>query len=298
MARPLVSVVIPHYGDPAPTSALVEWLLRMGPHEVIVVDDCSPTPFPDAEGVRVVRRTRNGGFGTAVNSGAELASGQLLAILNSDLAVPESFLDALVDAAGPWQPCVAGPRITDEDDDLAFTARRWPLARHQIVEWLTPLARWRGTPRWREGVGYDLDATASETPRTVDWLVGAALLVPTAPFRAVGGFDERFYMNAEEVDLQRRLAAQGVPAVYVPGVTVRHASGGSSDPGRRRRWLVDARLTYSAKWGGRTALRAGLTTASGVNLAWNAGRRLLGRPIDPIAVVRDELALIWKNGRP
>ncbi|BDZ59055.1 hypothetical protein GCM10025872_27120 [Barrientosiimonas endolithica] len=60
-----VAVVIPHFGDPAPTQLLVRQLTDQKGSDcrVIVVDDASPVPFPAGEGFEVVRRHRNGGSG-------------------------------------------------------------------------------------------------------------------------------------------------------------------------------------------------------------------------------------------
>ena len=294
-----LSIVIPHYGDAAPSLALVAHLLpQFGPgDELVVADDCSPTPFPDTGGVRVVRRATNGGFGAAVNTGAAAASGDLLLILNSDLEVGPTFLADLVAAASPWLPCVAGPRIVDADGHVAPTARHFPTVGHQVVEWLTPLARWRDGRALHEAVGHDMDALDASSPTVTDWLVGAALLLPTELFREAGGFDERFHMNSEEVDLQRRLRERGVPSVYLPGVTVTHEGGGSSDPAKRRAWLVESRWRYAEKWGGATALRVGLTAATAANLLWNLGRRALGRDTRPLATARYEFDLI-RGERP
>lgn len=295
-----VSIVIPHYGAPEPTLALASVLLpqlRPG-DELIVADDCSPTPFPATDGVRIIRREINGGFGAAVNTGAAAASGDLLLILNSDLEVGPTFLADMLAAASPWQPCVAGPRIVDPEGHVTPTARHFPTVGHQVVEWLTPLARWRDGRRLHEAVGHDMAAVTGDAPSPTDWLVGAVLLLPTALFREVGGLDERFHMNAEEVDLQRRLRERGVPSIYLPGVTVIHEGGGSSDPAKRRRWLVESRWRYADKWGGATALRAGLTAATAANLLWNAGRRALGRDTRPLATARYEFDLIWGKRQP
>ena len=67
-----VSVIIAHYGDPEVAASLVRDLQAQVIEqavEIIVVDDCSPKPFPETPGTAVVRRERNGGFGAAVNSG-------------------------------------------------------------------------------------------------------------------------------------------------------------------------------------------------------------------------------------
>ena len=90
-----VSVVIPHYGDPAMTVALASRLLQHGagrPLEVIVADDASPSPCPDIPGARVVRRAVNGGFGSAVNDGARQARMDWLLVLNSDTVPEPGFL--------------------------------------------------------------------------------------------------------------------------------------------------------------------------------------------------------------
>jgi len=294
-----VTVVIPHYGDPHPAAVLVARLAGQAterPLQVIVVDDASPEPFEGHPGARVVRRGTNGGFGAAVDTGAALAEHELLLILNSDLLIGPTFVEDLCVAARPWQPAVVGPLLRSPDGTAAYTGRHFPTATHQCVEWLSPLARWRDRSLLHEAVGHDTRARPGAVT-TVDWLVGAALLLPTAEFRAVGGFDERYFMNAEEVDLQRRLRARGIPSVFAGTVEATHLGGASSDPQRRRAWLVESRLRYAATWGGERRLRAALTAATAVNLAWNGGRRALGRDVHPIATAREELALVRRPAR-
>ncbi len=297
-----MSVVIPHYGDPAPTLALIGALRPQGPRQIIVVDDRSPVPFPadsdgpegtggDHAGVTVIRRVANGGFGAAVNTGARAATGDLLLVLNSDLDVGPTFLADLVAASAPWQPAVTGPTVVDHGGAHTYSGRHFPTSSHQIIEWLTPLARFRDRPALHEAIGHDTRAVPGATT-IVDWLVGAVLLLPRESFLAVGGFDEGFHMNAEEVDLQRRLREHGIPSVFLGTVTVTHEGGGSSDPTRRRRWLVESRFRYAAKWGGERRLRAGLRAATGVNAAVNVVRRWRGRrDVRPWATAREEWQL-------
>lgn len=295
LTPPRASVVIPHYGHPAPTQALIRQLIPQRPHQIIVADDCSPTPFPPTDGALVVRRDTNGGFGAAVNSGAAVATGDLLLVLNSDLEVQDDFIARLMPSAVPLQPAVVGPRVFDHAERVTFSARRWPTTVNQSVEWLTPLARWRDRSWLRRLLGHDLRVITATTPVHVDWLVGAAFMVPLADFQAVGGLDERFFMNSEELDLQRRLATRGLPRIYLPEVSVTHEGGGSSDPAKRRRWLVTAQVRYAEKWGGARRLRAALTAATAVNLLWNCVRALRGVDVAPLSTARAELALIWSK---
>ena len=308
MAADGVSVVVPHYGYPAPTTALLAALADQRterPVQVVVVDDASPEPLlrpPDLPGhttvtdLRVVRRDTNGGFGAAVNTGAALAEHDLLLVLNSDLMVGPGFVEDLCRAAQPWQPAVVGPLVTDPDGAPTWSGRHFPTTAHQAVEWLTPLAGLRGRPALHEAVGHDTRAVPGAVT-SVDWLVGAALLLPTAVFREAGGFDEGFFMNAEEVDLQRRLRRRGIPSVFAGTVSVAHVGGGSSDPQRRRAWLVESRFRYAARYGGQRRLRTALAAATAANLVWNVGRRALGRPVRPLATAREELALVRSRPR-
>lgn len=292
-----VSVLIPHYGDPASALALVAALSARSMHQIVVCDDCSPVPFPNVGGVHLVRRELNGGFAAAVNSAARAATGDYLLVLNSDLEIPPSFPDELLQAAAERAPALLGPRVLDAEGKTTYSARRWPSILNQTVEWLTPLARWRETRWLRRLLGHDVRVLEASAPIDVDWLVGAAFLVPTAEFRAVGGLDERFHMNSEEIDLQRRLAERGLNRLYVPSVSVTHEGGGSSDPAKRRRWLVTSQLRYTQKWGGLKGLRAALTLATTVNFAWNCVRRLRGIQVHPVGVAREELSLIWTSLR-
>ncbi len=288
-----LSIVIPHHGEARPTLTLVAALQAQTgevTQELIVVDDASPEPFPDTPGVTVVRREVNGGFGAAVNTGAAVATGDALLILNSDLEIDGRFTTELLTAAEPWWPAVISPRVVDSDGREAWTGRRFPSAGQQAAEWLTPLARGRDSEAWHRLVGHETGARGRSA--AVDWVVGAALLLPLGAFREVGGFDERFFMNSEEVDLQRRLRDLDLPSVALHRPTVRHEGGGSSDPALRRRWLVESRLAYADKWGGRRRLQAALTAATGVNLTWNLGRRLAGRDVAPWRTAVEELALV------
>lgn len=298
----VVTVVIPHYGDPAPTLALVDRLLA-DPGDalaaVVVSDDASSTPYPGAHDPRltVVRRERNGGFGANVNTGLAAVTTELALVLNSDAEITGAQIDALVAAAAPYQPAVVSPQVVNEDGTPQWSGRHFPTVLHQAVEWLTPLARFRHLDALHEAVGHDVAAARSETPVAVDWVMGAVMLLPMAEVRAAGGFDEAYFMNSEEVDLQRRLRDRGVPSIVVPSVRVVHGLHGSSDPLRRRGWLVDSRYRYARKFGRPRALKAALTAATGVNYAVNRVRQARGTDVDARAVLKAEHALIWKGQR-
>lgn len=300
--RGCVTVVIPFYGDPAETLDLIA-RLQSDPapclQAIVVADDHSPTPFPSvadssaaALPVIVVRREANGGFGSAVNTGLDQVQTPLALVLNSDVEITGTDIQELVGQAQPWQPVVASPQVINADGTPQWSGRHFPTVLHQTLEWLSPLARFRHLPLLHEGVGHDVGAARSTSPSPVDWVMGAVMLLPTDQVRAVGGFDEDFHMNSEEVDLQRRLRERGVASMVFPQIRVVHAGGGSSDPAKRRKWLVDSRAHYAGKWGHPRLLKASLTAATAVNFAVNSIRQLAGTDVDARAVFRQEMDLL------
>jgi N-acetylglucosaminyl-diphospho-decaprenol L-rhamnosyltransferase len=288
-----VSVVVPHYGDPALALALVARLRAQRTERVvqlIVADDCSPQAFPATDDVEVVRLPVNRGFGSAVNAGAALATQPLLLILNSDVEPEPDFVDGFVAAAAHFLPAACSPALI-EGEAWGPTAYHFPNASRQVVDALMPLARLRGSARLARFETTD-NACRLGADQVVDWVAGACVLVPTESFRAIGGFDEGFFMYGEDTDLGRRLHDVGVPSVFVGSVSLRHGLGGSSDPQRIARWNASARFRYARKWGFHRRLGAGLAAASLANFGYNAARRASGKDVKPVERVRYEWSLL------
>ncbi|QEH93804.1 glycosyltransferase family 2 protein [Dermacoccus abyssi] len=177
-------------------------------------------------------------------------------MLNSDITIEERFLAELVDGAEPWMPAVVATRV-EEPFGSRCVGRRWPRVRHVVLENLEPLARFHGRPWFEQQLGNDVSSWDVPAARPTEWATGICLLMSAEEFRAVGGFDEGFFMNCEEVDLQRRLHRRGVPSVVLPSPIIKHVGGGSSDSTRRAQWLMDARMRYHEKWSGALAWLSG-----------------------------------------
>ena len=89
---------------------------------------------------------------------------------------------------------------------------------------------WRSNP-WTAAYRQD---RLEPSERPVGWLSGSCLLLRGAAFDEVGGFDERYFMYMEDVDLGDRLGKAGWQNVYVPAAEVLHDKGHSTgrDPAR------------------------------------------------------------------
>lgn len=289
--------MIPFYGDPTDTLALLEQLKKQDSplsYEIIVSDDCSPDAFPHVEGVKVVRRTSNGGFGSNVNSGVAAATGTWVLILNSDLTLPHNFLAQMIEAAHQEGKALLSPHIVGHAGESQWVGRNFPVTRHHVWEWFIPAARLRPTRFWHAMVGHDLDCVQGQRAEP-DWLMGACMMLRRDDFNAVGGMDERFFMNSEEIDLQRRLANYGTKRVFRGDIVVEHVGGGASGASaQRRQWVLDSRYIYNAKWSEGKHLTLALKATSYANYLFNRVRALRNSDVTPGSNLREELAFIKK----
>lgn len=277
-----VTVVIPHYGDPALASHVVDALFAQAsarPIQVVVSDDASPLPFGQRDGVEVVRGDLNRGFGAAVNRGARVARQPWLLILNSDVDVEPDFIDRFLGEAERHEPGFFGPSIAWGHTTLPST-RRFPRPWHPFGEQVVALDRWRQTPMLQRLRGFDLSSRPDRVTR-VDWVSGAAMLLRTDDFRRIGGFDESFFLYSEEVDLQWRLRRAGVPAVHIGQASLRHYGGQSTDPALVRYRCMVSDLRYARKRGRVLVQSAGYAVAIAVNAGHDVVRRLRGERIAP-----------------
>lgn len=203
---------------------------------VVIADNGSTDGAPEAaerdfENVTLVRTGGNIGYGGGINRAvAELDPDiDYIAIANPDVEWKPGSLDELLAAAQRWPRAGSlGPLIREPDGSVYPSARRVPDlvsgAGHALFG-----AVWKSNP-WTAAYRAD-NAEPSERP--VGWLSGSCLLVRREAFDAIGGFDSRYFMYMEDVDLGDRLGTAGWLNVYVPGAEIVHTKGHAAgrDPG-------------------------------------------------------------------
>lgn len=289
---PPVSVVIPHFGPHGQTLTLLADLVAqdyVGELQLIVVDDASPEPFPAGphSPYELVRNSRNRGFGSTVNAGCARARGELLVILNSDVRCAPDAIDRLVRGSRRHPGAICGPAI-DSGDGPAPTARRFPGPLWQfmlhtrvvdLVRHVEALARFRFM---------DGRATLAADFDRADWVSGAALVIPRVVFEELGGFDPEYYMYYEDVDLQRRAHARGIPIVALHDAVVTHVGRGST-PTEQPGWGAHGLWTYATHTGARGRMLLAFGLSLGANLGYNTVRYLVHRRTHPLRDARLEL---------
>ena len=177
------------------------------------------------------------GFGANHNAAFSHCASEWFAVVNPDIRLAGDVFAQLSAIARPEDVLLA-PALVDP--------HTWQVAPNRGLPTPWEIVR-RRLPGWRP---------AAEPA----WFPGAFLLIRTAAFRQIGGFDERFYLYAEDVDLCARLRLAGGHLRYVPQAQVSHAAQRSSHVRwRYLRWHVMSLLRLWSRrsfWRCRALLRA------------------------------------------
>ncbi len=206
-------------------------------HEVLVVDNASSDETRaiiarEYPWVRLIARPDNAGLSVAINEGARASAGDYLAVLNPDVHFGGDVLTPLAEyLAAHSDVGVVAPKLLDDDGQLQLSCRAFPgyaTALFNRYSLLTRLA-----PKNERSQRYLMSDFDHASERDVDWVSGAALMLPRRVFDAVGGWDPGYFMFNEDVDLCRRVHDAGLRVVYQPAVVVRHTIGVSKSTSRR-----------------------------------------------------------------
>ncbi|HET7667532.1 MAG TPA: glycosyltransferase family 2 protein [Mycobacterium sp.] len=207
------------------------------PVTVIIADNGSTDGAPEEAvqrypNARLLRTGANLGYGTAVNRAvAEVTpESEFVVVANPDVQWGPRSIDLLLEAAERWPKAGSlGPLIRDPDGSVYPSARHLPsLIRGGMHAVVGPF--WKSNPWTAE---YRQERT-EPSERPVGWLSGSCLLLRRSAFDEVSGFDERYFMYMEDVDLGDRLGQAGWQNIYVPSAEILHDKGHATgrDPAR------------------------------------------------------------------
>ena len=177
--------------------------------------------------VRACSSRRTAGVGHLYNTGARAATGDLVVLANADTLWEPDAVDLLAAA------------LTADDVRFAADAAQLSWDGADVIHARTTLQRGRLMREVLPGFRLDENTPAAETAPSV-LANGAAMLVRRDRFLELGGFDETFFLEFEEIDLCWRAWLRGWETVHVPDARVRHAVGAATPPAFRTRRLRSA----------------------------------------------------------
>ena len=148
------------------------------------------------------------GFGSNHNAAFAYCSSPVYCVVNPDIRLDHDPLAALLEALQAPSVGVAGPLVRNPAGGVEDSARRFPTVTSLLRKFIRPS---RG-PDYIRGDG----------PVRVDWIAGMFMAFRAEAYRAVGGFDEKFFLYYEDVDICARLKKRGLGACFVPAASVTH----------------------------------------------------------------------------
>ncbi|MHB1520950.1 MAG: glycosyltransferase family 2 protein [Ferrimicrobium sp.] len=248
MNNDIAAVVVVYRSGPV--KPLVEQLAIQGITSVVVVDNGSPHAYRHewTTGpcrVRELAFGTNLGYGAAINRALPELEERMVLVSNPDVMPHAGAVRALAyimmtsDRVG-----AVGPKVLDVAGERYPSFRRfpslWESMWHGAIGWIAPASF--ATRSYRMS---DIDP---ESAVVVPWISGSCLLCSREALRAVGGFDTKYQLYMEDVDLCRRLWIKGYQIVYQPEAVVTHVGGVSSSQRRLRAVLAHHRsmATYAA----------------------------------------------------
>jgi hypothetical protein len=268
-----VSVIIVNWNaGPALGACLASVTAERAPErEIVLVDNASsdgsaPAAAERYPEVRLIDTGANLGFAVGANRGAAAARGDVLVFLNPDARLLPGALGTLTDAlllvpaAG-----IAGGALVDERGRWQPAWARFDPLAHLLLD--TTLGR--------------LGSRLRGATHRVDWVYGTFMAVRRDLFQQLGGFDARYFLYGEDVDLCYRAARLGARTIHVPAARAVHGpnlSAARRFGTRREAEVVKGEMRFYAARAGPASLRLFRTVAAckfGLKTAFAAlaGRR-------------------------
>ena len=248
-----LTIVIVSYNAQGDLARCLDSLLAAPPaidHAIVVVDNASTDSTPAYvrehwPRVRLIAAETNLGFAQANNVGIRNTATELVLLVNPDTIVTAAAVDRLVSILDTRADvAIVGPRIVDATGraELSFGAMisPWAELRQKVLV--------RGNDRGLPVITGLVDRMTRRT-HLVDWVSGACLLIRRQDLDAAGGFDPRFFMYAEDVDLCAAVRRRGRSVLFSADPQVVHLRGRSaaSAPDRVQRAYRRSQLAFYAK---------------------------------------------------
>ena len=235
-----VAVVILNYNGASMLERFLPSVVAFSPEaEVIVADNASndnsleylKVNFPT---LRIIGLDRNYGFAEGYNKALAQVDAEYYILLNSDVEVTEGWIVPLLSFMDENRTVAAcQPKLLDYKNKSSFEYAG--AAGGFIDRYGYPYCRGRVFDTVEKDFGQYNDVCS------IFWATGAAMMVRSKDYWAVGGLDGRFFAHMEEVDFCWRLKARGSEICCVPGSAVYHVGGATLDKSNPRKTFLNFR---------------------------------------------------------
>lgn len=162
--------------------------------------------------VRILESSCNAGFGGGYGIGIRQITGKYVMINNPAKILQPDALEKMAKRLEADETIgIISPKLVHEDGTIRSSARSFPRLSDVILKRALPNSeRTTGVRRYLQS-----DVSPDEE-RTVDWVIGGCMMMRTDVMRQLGGFDPRFFLFFEDIDLCRRTKQLGRTVLYFP----------------------------------------------------------------------------------
>lgn len=184
----------------------------------------------------------NGGFAYAMNSGLSIATGDFLVIMNPDCVIKKGIDSMMQFLKNHPAIGAVGPQIIDNEGNIQDTCRNYvsfpSFVFRQIKRIIT---------RKESILNTSFDYAKIQT---VDWIIGAFIMVSRKAYELTKGMSEDYFMYAEDLDWCTRIRKSGLEVVYYPKAIIEYKGTRSARKSKKyAKIFIKSHLTYWKKFG-------------------------------------------------
>ena len=269
--------------------------------EIIIIDNNSfdntasylKERYSHLRQIKIVQNEENIGFGKAINQAASLAKGQYYLILNPDTIIQEETISTLKEYldSNP-EVGMVGPKVLNADGTLQLACKRsFPTLGVALPKLLGfsrifPKSKWAGK--------YNLTYLDEDEISSVDAISGSCMFIRSFLFHELKGFDERFFMFGEDLDLCSRIWKNNYEIHYVPTTQIVHYQGESVKSApfdsinafyNAMILFVDKHFSFGTGWLMKFAIRCGIYIRKFFSMIGEKRSQILSVTIDAILIL-------------
>lgn len=222
-------------------------------NKVVVVDNDSKDDSLELaqrlnyDKLEIIKNSENLGFGKACNLGAKNSQSDFILFLNPDAMVYEDTFHKLFDYIEKndnSDVVVYGAQLISDDGNIQRTCARFPNLSNFLVKVL-------GLNKINSNYfkTYHMEEWNHNKTKEINHVIGAFYVIKREIFNSINGFDERYFVYFEDLDLSKRVYDSGYKTIYLSEVQAYHKGGGTSEQVKALRFFYSTRssLIYSFK---------------------------------------------------
>ncbi len=181
--------------------------------------------------IQIIENLTPKGFGENHNAAFRVAKGRFFCVVNPDVRLTNNVFNKLLAFHKTNNPGISAPIVINSTGNVEDSGRNFPSPMDVFYRAL--------------GIPYARKENSAKSPSQPDWVAGMFMLFNSSDYRNIGGFDERYFLYYEDVDICARLTLKGRSVLLCKAATVIHDAQRSSHKNLKYlRWHISSMLRF------------------------------------------------------